>query len=359
MKKNSTELSTKIITFSFIIPLLLQLTFFIYQLTNKIFSIWNIIATGMMVGIFVNAVRMSKHDKSQSKPKDSDIVTGGSTTNDSSQSSQKQSKKSIIIKVIAGVICLALSVLFFNIHNNKSEGLILVNSTVISQDGETTIETEETDDGISQSESEHIDVIVEYEFNGETKQARISGNTTSKIYVDELKIYIDQNGKFVSDYGRILVWKIEAIIFLCSAILLALITIFSLGVEFIAGLIFFFGGLAIFFLIGSPFIENIWFNDLSCFCSLFINIGIYMLLVGVFNLIFIKKEEPSTTPKPISKEESLSNLKKRLKQKYNNTSNESFKQKNETLSQNLTCKNCGSKISKTDNFCQFCGTKVK
>jgi len=357
MKKNSTELSTKIITFAFIIPLLLQLALFVYQLTNKIFSIWNIIATGMMIGLFVNAVRMSKHDKNQSKPKDPDIVTGGSTINNSNQSAQKQSKKSIIIKVIAGVICIALSILFFNIHNNKSDGLILVNSTVISQDGETTIETEETDEGISQSESEHIDVIVEYEFNGETKQTRISGNTTSKIYVDELKIYVDQNGKFVSDYGRILVWKIEAIIFLCSAILLALITIFSLGVEFTAGLVFFFAGLAIFFLIGSPFIENIWFNDLSCFCSLFINIGIYMLLVGILNLIFIKKEEPETPQEPISKEESLSNLKKRLKLKYNKTTNESFKQENETLTKSLTCKNCGAPIPSTHKFCTHCGTK--
>lgn len=82
-----------------------------------------------------------------------------------------------------------------------------------------------------------------------------------------------------------------------------------------------------------------------------------MLLVGVFNLIFIKKEEPSTTPKPISKEESLSNLKKRLKQKYNNTSNESFKQENETLSQNLTCKNCGAPMPNEHKFCTHCGTK--
>ena len=84
-----------------------------------------------------------------------------------------------------------------------------------------------------------------------------------------------------------------------------------------------------------------------------------MLTVGVLNLIFVKKEEPETPQEPISKEESLSNLKKRLNLKYNKTTNESFKQENETLTKSLTCKNCGSKISKTDNFCQFCGTKVK
>ena len=82
-----------------------------------------------------------------------------------------------------------------------------------------------------------------------------------------------------------------------------------------------------------------------------------MLLVGILNLIFIKKEEPETPQEPISKEESLSNLKKRLKLKYNKTTNESFKQENETLTKSLTCKNCGAPIPSTHKFCTHCGTK--
>lgn len=353
MKTNQKTISDKVVIVSYILPLILQISLLIYQFVNKVISIWNIASTGMIILIFANAIRMSKNEKKTFQ--DPDIVTGGTTIDHDTQAPAKPSKKSIIIKIASCVACIALSILFFNIHSNKSRGLEIVNSTVISQYGETTIETEETDEGITQTETDHIEVIVEYEFNGTTKQAKITGGTTHKIHVDELKIYIDQNGKFVSDYGRILVWKIEAIIFLCAAIMLALITIFSLGIEFIAGTIFLFAGLALLFVVGCQFIENLWYNDLSCFMSMFINIGIYMLIVGVINLFLPEKQESQT--KPISQEESMSNLKKRLKLKYNNNSQTDFKQKSDYLIKTYTCKNCGAAIPNSHKFCENCGTK--
>lgn len=356
MKHNSKDPHSNIILISFIVPLILQLALFIYQLCNKVVSIWNIFATGMMLGIFINAVRMSRKTK-PNIVKDPDIVTGGSTIDHSKTYQEKQSKKAVIIKLISALLALGLSILLFNIHNNKSNGLELVNSKVISQWGDKTVETENTEDGVTTTESEHIEVLVEYEYNGVTKQAKITGGTTNKIYVDELKIYIDQNGKFVSDYGRIFIWKIEAIIFLFAAIMLLLTAIFSLGIEFIAGTIFTSAGLAIFFVIGCQFIENLWFNDLSCFMTLFVNIGIYMLLVGILNLIFPKKNDQEPIIEPESLEESMSNLKKRLKLKHNKNSQNSFKQPNEFLTKNHQCKNCGAPMSKSHKFCTNCGSK--
>ena len=353
MKTHSKGISSKIILFAFIIPFILQITLFVYQITNKVLSIWNIVATAMMTFISINAVRMSRHE--EKKTSEPELVTGGSTIDYSTPKKQKASTKSIVIKIFASLICIALSVLFFNIHNNKSKGLTLVNSTVISQQGEVTVETEETDDGITQTESEHIEVIVKYEFNGTTKQTTITGGNTHKIYVEELKIYIDSNGNFVSDYGRILVWKIEAIIFLCAAILLIITAIFSLGVEFIAGTIFLTIGLSLFFVIGCQFIENIWFNDLSCFSSLFVNIGIYMLIAGILNLVFPDKKDIQPQ-EPISKEESMANLKARLKQKYNTDSQTTSDETKQNLSSS-NCKSCGAPMPESHKFCTHCGTK--
>ena len=265
MKNNKNSMNNAIAIFAYLPPLALQIAFFVYQFKNKILSLWNIIATLMVVGIFINAIRMMISEKKEkSKPakiSDPDIITGGSTVDYSKP--QKRSKKTIAIFLLISIALFGLSALFFNIHSKKVNGLQVVSSTVVDQWGKKTVTTEETDDGITQTEEEYIEVVVEYEFNGEKRTEKISAKTTDKIYVDELKIYVDKTGKFINDYGRILVWKIEGIIFLISAIIMLLTTIFALGVEFIAGTIFSLIGTSLFFLIGSPFIENILYRR-SC-----------------------------------------------------------------------------------------------
>ncbi len=356
MKSNQNQTSYKIAIVSYIAPLALQIAFFVYQVKNKIITLWNVVATLMVVGIFLNAIRMMlneiKEKKQVAKISDPDIVTGGSTVDYSKP--QKRSKKVIAIFVVISIVLCGLSVLFFNIHKTKSAGLQVVNSTVISQDGQTTVTKEETDDGITYTEEEYIEVVVSYEFKGEQKTATITSKTTSKLYVDELKIYVDETGKFVNDYGRILAWKIEAIIFLIAGLLILLTTILNLGVEFIAGTIFTLIGTALFFLVGSPFIENILFNDISCFLACFVNIGIYMLLYGVLNIIFSKL-------KP-NKQENIS-MQITTNQTYNEpetqfTDFSNIEESNEPQKPiAIKCKSCGSTMSPTDNFCQYCGTK--
>ena len=188
MKSRNFQPSPKITIISFIMPLALQIAFFIFQITHKVITLWNFVATAMMIGLFINAVRMSMPSKKKQVPNDPDLVTGGSTVDHFAQES-KPNKKHLIAKIITMIVTLALSIVFFSVYSNKSKGLELVNSKVLNQWGEKTIETEETDDGITQSESEYIEVTVEYEYKGIKKTALIKGRNTSKIYVDELKIY--------------------------------------------------------------------------------------------------------------------------------------------------------------------------
>ena len=283
MKNSQDSLTNKLLIISYILPLILQLTFLIYQLAHKIFSSWGIIATVIMFALFIFTIKSEKDRKKELEklnlPKEG---TGGSTVD---HFAVTPSKKPLIIKIIITVCCLILSVTFFIVYSNKSKNLEVVNSRVISQSGKTTITNEESDHGISQSEEEYVDVVVEYTYNGEVKTAKLDSSTTHKIYVDELKIYVDQNGNFVTDYGRIEVWKYEAIIFLSSSIAILLILIFSLGSELVAGVIFTLVGTSMFFLIGCQFIENILFNDILCFISMFVNIGIFMLTMGTLSII--------------------------------------------------------------------------
>ena len=175
MKSNKNSMSYKIALLSYIAPLALQISFFVYQVKNKIITLWNVVATLMLVGIFLNAIRMmisERKEKNQiAQISDPDIVTGGSTVDYSKP--QKRSKKTIVIFSLITAVLFGLSALFFNIYNNKSTGLQVVNSVVLSQDGKKTVTTEETDEGITQTEEEFIEVIVSYEFNGAQKTAKI------------------------------------------------------------------------------------------------------------------------------------------------------------------------------------------
>ena len=185
MNNNQTKLYNRCAILSFIIPLGLQIAFFIHQAKNKIFSIWNIVATAMLVGIFINAIRMMINDslKTQKNSNQDNVYDESSTKH---YGKVKQRKKSFAIKMIISAVLIAISVSFFNIYNNKSSGLKIVNSTVISQWGETKVTTEETDDGITQSEEDYIEVLVEYEFNGEQKSAKITGKTRQNLRVWKL-----------------------------------------------------------------------------------------------------------------------------------------------------------------------------
>lgn len=318
---NKKALNMKWVIVSYLIALAIQILFFVFQLANKIVSVWNVISTAMMVGIFVFAIKNHFHEKKEKERVKFDEITGGSTVN---HFEQKRNKKLIVVQAIVILVCFVVSAVFFGVHDKKVDGLKLVDSTVIAQNGETIIETEETDDGIVEKEYDHVEVLIEYQFEGKSKTAIIESNTTNKIYVDSLKIYIDQNGELVSDYGRLLVWKVEAIAFLIFAVAMLVSLIFKLGIEFNAGFIMMFIGFAFLGLIGCPFIENILYNDIVCFLLMFVNVGLSILLYLLFVFIFDRNK----------------------------------KSDGKVDSEKTFCKSCGAKLENGYRFCGECGEKI-
>ena len=73
--------------------------------------------------------------------------------------------------------------------------------------------------------------------------------------------------------------------------------IFDLGVIFNAGVVFVALGLAFAFLACGPIIENFFYNDIMCFISLFINIGIFFLLYQLVEVILKKRNSKNNTEK--------------------------------------------------------------
>ena len=320
MKKNN-ALNMKWVVVSFLIALAIQISFFVFQVANKIISVWNVVSTAMMVGIFVFAIKNHFHEKKEKQKVNFDGITGGSTVN---HFEKKRNKKLMAVQAIVMVVCVIVSGVFFGMYNKKVDGMILLDSKVISQDGETFVEYEETDDGIVKHEYDYVEVFVEYEFEGKTKTAIIESQTTNKIHVENLKIYVDEKGEFVSDYGRILVWNIEAIVFLIFGVSMLVSLIFKLGVEFNAGFIMMFVGLAFLVAIGCPFIENILYNDIVCFLLMFVNAGLSILIYLLFEFIFDRNK----------------------------------KGMGHVGSEKLVCKSCGAKIENGYKFCGECGEKV-
>ena len=190
MNKNN-ALNMKWVVVSYLIAMAIQISLFVFQVANKILSIWNLISTAMMVGIFVFAIKSHFHEKKEKERVKFDEITGGSTVNHFAKT--KRSRVEIIIQVIVLVVCLIVSGVFFGVYNKKVDGKILLDAKVISQDGETVVEYEETDEGIAKVEYDYIEVFVKYEFEGKTKTAKIESQTTSEIHVENLKIYVDES----------------------------------------------------------------------------------------------------------------------------------------------------------------------
>ena len=335
MKNKEKKFSIKYITVAYSVPLVLQLIFFVYQISNLVISIWNIFATGMMVYLFVYAIRgalKANHKQLDNKGEENKNKKNNTST------TEKYSKKARIVFSLIALVFMCASALFFGIHANKSKGLQIVKAKVVSQEGDTIRDTSVSGDGVSTSESDYIEVKVEYVFDGKVRNAVIEATNTDKIYVDNLKIYVDQKGDFICDYGRIAVWKIEAFIFLGFSIMMLLVAIFSLGIEFVAGSIFMCFGLAVMFFVGAPIFENFVYNDIICFINIFANVGLYMLISGILSLIFGREV--------VFGGAMFGHVKKEDAYKF------------EQEVGLLTCKKCGAKVSVYDEICFYCGTKI-
>ena len=352
-KKNDLIMEARFVIIASIIPIILQVLLFSTQLMKGIVSLWNIVGTIGVIALLINAIRVAFlsakkiDDKNYDKK---DIINAKNIA----AASNNRGVGVILTQIILIIASVSLSILFFNIYNNKSENLQVINSVVVSQTGKVTTSTEYSSDGVTTTSSEFVKATIEYEFNGEVKQAIVTSNTTNKIYVNNLKIFVTNEGEFVTDYGRIMLWKYLGIILACFAGLMLLVFIFKLGSEFMAGVIF--SGIAfiIFLLIGFQLIENLLYNDLACFCSAFTNIGLYMIICGTLTALFgrkVKDDESFAVLETINETENTTN-------ETDDNNSEYSKVQDELEEKYQYCEFCSSRVNPTDKFCENCGSKI-
>ncbi len=355
-RKTRNELHPLLGLLSFVIPLVLQGLFLYHQIKNDILTLWNLVASGMMVLIFINAIRMMFGKKNEEET--AEKIQGESTVE---VTGPERKTVFTVTQAIVAVVAIALSVVFFRVYDNKTNGLEMVNSNVVSQWGETKKEIKYEDDGVTETETEYIEVTISYEYKGVKHRDVVTSGTTSKIYVDELKIYVDENGTLMGTYGQFEVWKYEAIVLLVFGVIMLFSAIFVLGAGFVAGNIMTSAGLGIFFWIGSAFLENILYNDILCFVSMFVNIGFYMLLYSVLTLIFVGRKglagAITTTTTYVDHIEDLDDLIDE-EDMYTPNSSPMVEQKEEPVQKAQYCKYCGSELLPGANFCDMCGSKM-
>lgn len=317
---------------SFLLPLALQISLLIHQYTKaKVISFWSIVATVVLLLIFLNAVRMNIWPKN---PNEEGIDNQNVST---VKPAKKMSKKTKIVFSCIMAVLFGLSALFFNIHSNKVKGLMVVDSEVIWQEGRVVKDREVNEGEVTETEYREIRVLVKYSFNGTDKIALLEGNTIDKLTVNELKVYVNEAGECVTDYGRILIWKIVAIICLACAILILLSLILKFGMELSAGAIMCSIGLVLMFVVGCQFIENMIFNDLVCFTSMFANAGLSILVYSVLNKIF-----PGKAMGLSESQEIIPAVHEVLEKEHVAES----------------CTYCGSELLPNANFCENCGAKI-
>lgn len=330
------KLELKLLIFSFIVPVAIQLALFGYQVSNEIISIWNGVATLLVVLIFCGGVKksVSAIKRAQELSLDAETADGLNTKN---KSSNKLGVKARIVFFIIALVLAGGSVLCFNFYNQKSKGLDAVDATVVWQKGETKVDVKYEDGEEVRTETRVLNVTVLYEYNGVFKTANLEGTTVTELNVTKIKIYVDENGKAVCDCGRIDAFKYEAIVLLCFAALMLLVAILGLSIEFSAGGIMMFIGVALAVLVGCQFIENILYNDLVCFMFAFINMGLALIIYGVLSKIFKKPA---------------------LENAAQNVNYEKEAEEVSFINNKRVCSYCGNILKEDENQCEACGASA-
>ena len=143
-------------------------------------------------------------------------------------------------------------------------------------------------------------------------------------------------------------------------VIMLLTAIFVLGAGFIAGDIMTFAGIGIFLLIASPFIENTLYNDILCFVSVFVNIGLYMLTYSIFTLIFVgRKGLAGAITTTTTYVDHLPDPEEEIDEEYVPQPIPELQPKEEPRRQPKFCQFCGSEILPDAKFCDMCGARLE
>ena len=272
----------------------------LFQIFNGIISIWNIAPLGMVAFIVYLNIGMNK-GKSKESREEIAVVDKEHQAMDSNvimDTSAHISGKQILLRVVLMTVLAALAFLFFYIgQSNAKKYDTTTIATVVSQENYTTYEVEygnyydrydddNFDDDTEITEIRRGTLLLAYEFNGETRFAKMDYNV-GFAHAKNIEICINSDGKFLRSYdSAVKVFYLEAMVFAAASVLMMLSLMFLLPMEFMVFDIMALVGAALIFMVNSAFIANMIYIDLTTFLGLFFFLGLFGLIGSVLSKIF-------------------------------------------------------------------------
>ena len=263
----------------------------LFQIFNGIISIWNIAPLGMVAFIVYLNIGMNK-GKSKESREEIAVVDKEHQAMDSNvimDTSAHISGKQILLRVILMTVLATLAFLFFYIgQSNAKKYDTTTIATVVNQENYTTYEVEydNFDDDTEITEVRRGTLLLAYEFNGETRFAKMDYNV-GFARAKNIEICINSDGKFLRSYdSAVKVFYLEAMVFAAASVLMMLSLMFLLPMEFMVFDIMALVGAALIFMVNSAFIANMIYIDLTTFLGLFFFLGLFGLIGSVLSKIF-------------------------------------------------------------------------
>ena len=279
----------KIITIACCSMYLPLIALFIYQLCHGIVSLFSIAPIGMLGFILYFNIGLNKGNKEKKEVTAVDAENKEVKVSNLIIHDVAIGTKQLLIRLAVMTVFLGLSIMFFFVYNNKiPDNANLITATIISQEGGTMVEEIETD-GMPKTEMVVKCVLnVEYELNDTVYKEKVSIYNVSKVYNNKIKIFVSPEGEFLDTFDEYSIYLYMFYTLLIACILTLLSMLFNLSMEFFVFIIFAVVGFGLTWLINLGFMGNVFFNPLSVFSLFFATTGLFGMLGGVLNKIFIK-----------------------------------------------------------------------
>jgi len=218
----------------FIITSILCLTnigIYIYQVINFKISSWNTIPTILIVLIIAGNLK----NMLSSKVKRGEVAPSQFGAPPSSENKQKRnvknedfyalntsfpsklSKTNIIVKIVFVIIFGILSVVFYNCGNKTYD--YLVQGQIVTTSVEGGVYEDVGHDGNIYTDTRKLEMLVTYEFNGETFEIVIVDAFSNSRDSDKISLCVKNNGDYICVYDNLISYNI---MFYTSIILIIL-----------------------------------------------------------------------------------------------------------------------------------------
>lgn len=298
--------SIKIIFISFSLYLI-QLGFVIFQLCNKIFTIWNIIPLVMVVVIIVfniiNNKRLLKEkvldqfeNGSPTEYSGKKVVNSRRKTNLIFDCTKPIKKTDVIVRVVFLIILLVIAGIFGFLYKDKKDNYNVVTATIVEQKIEKgdkkykeTVKIDEYGKEVSTTYTTiKYDTIVEYELDDVKYRTIIP---LEMVKVSKLKICVNDEGEFKKVYNTN-IFLYTAIVCIVTSVLILFSLLFKYPVEFFVFIMIAAIGVVVIFVINLGCFSNILYNDLTSFGLFFVLTGLMGMVGAILSKKMIKPIEP-------------------------------------------------------------------